>query len=153
MKKIIYLLILIPTLASAYYPTNNSQQIWQSFNQSFQDFNQLREESINLQKQSRQYFDKRNNQYIAEIQTQGIKKQDLNIKYINNQLVIYANKTNKLNIKNHYSYSSNSFYQSFTLPKDADTKNIEAHFKQGRLSLHIPKLKDFKPQVQIIEIN
>jgi len=39
------------------------------------------------------------------------------------------------------SYSTNSYMQSFTLPKDADSKNIKYENKDGKIVIKIPKKK------------
>ncbi len=40
------------------------------------------------------------------------------------------------------SFSSSSFMQSFTLPKDADSKSIDYNIKDGKLIVKIKKLKN-----------
>ena len=42
--------------------------------------------------------------------------------------------------------SSSSFRRSFTLPEDADKDKIDANFKNGLLTLHIPRTGESKPR-------
>jgi len=43
-----------------------------------------------------------------------------------------------------------SFVRSFTLPDDADAKQVKAEFKDGVLTVHLPKSESAKPkQVEV----
>lgn len=49
--------------------------------------------------------------------------------------------------------SYGSFVRSFTLPENVDEKNIKAEFKDGVLSVHLPKAAKAKPKGSEIKID
>ncbi len=71
----------------------------------------------------------------------GIKKDDVNIEYANNQLTItaerkYESKGNKQDRRERF---FGTYQRSFTLPMGIEEDNIEASFEDGVLTVHVPK--------------
>lgn len=83
--------------------------------------------------------------YELEVATPGLNKEDLNISLKNNVLTLFSeSKTeveNKSEEKNYSrrEFSFQSFKRSFTLPENADSEKIEAHYDNGVLHLSVPK--------------
>ncbi len=90
--------------------------------------------------------------YILEAELPGMTEKDIEVKVDENLLSISANKMEekKEEKKNGYLLKerrSSSFKRSFVLPKDADREKINASFKNGLLSLEIPKTEKAKPKL------
>lgn len=95
--------------------------------------------------------------YNLSIEIPGSKKEDIKVNVVDNNLEIKVEhkKENKKEDpkKGYYSYSSKymGYYRSFTLPKNVDTENIDAEYKNGVLNLKIPK-KEITGSQKLIEI-
>lgn len=95
--------------------------------------------------------------YNMSIEIPGSKKEDIKVNVVDNNLEIKVEhkKENKKEDpkKGYYSYSSKymGYYRSFTLPKNVDTENIDAEYKNGVLNLKIPK-KEITGSQKLIEI-
>lgn len=143
MKKSLTIAVLLisTTLSAHYYNHSNifDNGFWSNFNHQFQKFDhQIAKLQYKYAQhmQSRQYFDKDSNTYILEVKTQGIDKDNFNIKTINNMLTIKGQQDK--NTGNARSSSSFSFTTS--VPNDGDTDNIITDFKDGVFKISIPKL-------------
>ena len=88
--------------------------------------------------------------YVLEAELPGMTQKDIDVKVEDNLLTISSAKTEeKEEKKNGYimrERSSSSFRRSFVLPKDADPQKIDAHFKNGLLSLELHKTPESKPR-------
>lgn len=93
--------------------------------------------------------------YLLEAELPGLTNKDIDVKVEDNLLSISTVKEEKKEEqKNGYllrERRSGSFRRSFVLPKDADAGKIEAGFKDGILTLDIPKAEESKPRS--IEVN
>ncbi len=86
--------------------------------------------------------------FALELAAPGLKKEDFKINLDNNILSISAEtqneseeKTEKM-IRKEFSY--NSFRRSFSLPKAIDLEKIKADYKDGILSVGLPKREEAK---------
>ena len=79
----------------------------------------------------------------------GVKESDLNVSVTDNQLTIKGEKQaeEKTDDKNFHRVERRygSFQRSFTLPRQVDTSEIKAGYKDGILTLTIPKAEDAMP--------
>ena len=88
--------------------------------------------------------------YVLEADLPGMNDKDIDVKVENDILTISSNREEKKE-ENKKGYllkerRSCSFSRSFVLPKDVDRSNIEAHFKNGVLTLNLPKSPEAKPR-------
>ena len=96
------------------------------------------------------------NNYIIEMDTPGMKKEDINIEFEDGNLTISAEKkfdkeTNKKYIhreRHSISKCSRSFYLG-----DVNEKDINAEFKNGILKISVPKNKKESNSKKVININ
>jgi HSP20 family protein len=95
--------------------------------------------------------------YILEADVPGLTEKDIDVKVDGNLLTISSakkeeteNKKDGYLIKERKSYS---FSRSFTLPDDVARDKIEAHFKNGLLSLTMEKNPESKPKSIEIKSN
>ncbi len=159
-KTLVIMTLLISTTLSAHgYSQSNlfnhsmfNDDFWHDFNRQFQQFdhqiNKLKNDTYALNAHSKQYFDKGTNSYVMEIKTPNIDKGNFNISSANNRLIIKAKQNSSSNNKS----SSSSFSQVVSIPKDGDTDNITAEFKEKVLKISIPKLNKSRSQIRKITI-
>ena len=87
--------------------------------------------------------------YQVEVAAPGMKKDDFTIELDNNLLVISSEKEEKKeeNEKGEFTrreFSYQSFKRSFTLPKTIEDGKIKATYKEGVLSISLPKKEEAK---------
>ena len=92
--------------------------------------------------------DENNFYVIAELP--GISKEDMHVEVENNRLSIRGErKFEKQEEKENFHFverSYGSFFRSFTLPRNVNPDAIEAEYKDGVLSLTLPKREEVKPR-------
>ncbi len=81
--------------------------------------------------------------FVVELAAPGMEKKDFNISLENNSLTISSEKKEEKTEKNeNYTmkeFSFNSFSRSFALPKNIKLNQIDANYKNGVLSISLPK--------------
>ncbi|SFV66573.1 Small heat shock protein [hydrothermal vent metagenome] len=82
-------------------------------------------------------FFKKNKQYMVYIDVDNLSKNKIDISTRDNVLIVRGK--SEVNDKN--TSQSSSFYQTFSLPNDADMKNITAKQDDNLLIVKIPKIK------------
>lgn len=87
-------------------------------------------------------------EYFLEIAVPGMNKSDFNIDVDNKILSISSEKEEQTETKEEnytrreFGYSS--FKRTFTLPDTVESDNIKAQYKNGILSVHLPKREEAK---------
>jgi HSP20 family protein len=88
--------------------------------------------------------------YVLEADLPGITEKDLDVKVEGNLLTLSSAKSEeKKEKKNGYivrERRSEAFSRSFVLPKNVDREKIAASFKNGLLTLNMPKLPEAEPK-------
>ncbi|MFK8039658.1 MAG: Hsp20/alpha crystallin family protein [Crocinitomicaceae bacterium] len=97
------------------------------------------------------------NNYIVEMASPGMKKEDFKINLKDEVLSISAEVKEKTEEKNEKftrkEFSFSSFKRDFTLPETADTESITANYFDGILTINIGKKEEAKPKpAKLIEI-
>ncbi len=92
-----------------------------------------------------------NKAFTVEVAAPGFDKKDFTIELNNNLLTISSEKQYENEIKEdeHFSkreFNYQSFTRSFTLPKLVESDTITATYKNGILSINIPKKEEVKPK-------
>lgn len=89
--------------------------------------------------------------YFLELAVPGIDKKDLKIEINKDVLTISSESKNETEEnkdgyrKKEFSYSS--FCRSFYIPENADREKIEANYKEGILSVALPKQEEEKNKI------
>ncbi len=95
--------------------------------------------------------------YIMEAEIPGFSKKDLDIKVEDNLLTIASNKEeDKEENKNGYLLRERrqaSFSRCFVLPKNVDRDKIDANYKNGVLTLSLPKTPEAKPKTIDVKVS
>lgn len=85
--------------------------------------------------------------FMVYVAVPGYDKKDININVDEDQLIISSEREeiNDLNFKiREFNYGT--FTRKFRLPEDVDADSITASFKDGVLSISIPKSEEVKPR-------
>lgn len=89
-------------------------------------------------------------EYIIKAELPDIKKEDVKVAVENGVLTISGErKFEKEEKKRKYhrvERAYGTFMRSFTLPDDANASNVKAEFKDGILTVHLPKSEHAKPK-------
>ena len=94
-------------------------------------------------------FDK-GGEVVIHAELPGIKKEDIDVHVENNVLAIRGKKERKEEAKEEGYYrterSYGSFSRSFSLARSVDVTKIDAEYKDGVLTLSLPKSEEAKPR-------
>jgi HSP20 family protein len=84
--------------------------------------------------------------FVVRTELPGVEKDDVKVHINNGVLTIKGEKKveTKDEKRHRVECSYGSFVRSFTLPQDVDIERVEAAYKNGILSLTIPKLEKAK---------
>ena len=89
-------------------------------------------------------------EYLIRADLPGVSHKDLSVTLENGELIIKgARSEEQLANGAEYLYSqraAGTFLRSFELPSDADAERINAHFKDGVLTVHVAKHEKAKPR-------
>lgn len=93
-------------------------------------------------------FEERDKEFVIQVELPGVEKEDINLSATENGIEIKAEKkrTKKSKFNEGYSYTKSyaGFYQSIAVPSEADLEKIEASYKNGVLTIRIPKKSEAK---------
>ena len=93
--------------------------------------------------------------YTVTVELPGAKKDDIHIEVEQGMLTLRGEKKSEREERKEkrrwVERSYGSFSRSFTLPRDADAERLEASFKDGVLTLTIPKSEAAKPRTIAIK--
>ena len=86
--------------------------------------------------------------FIVDMAVPGLKKSDFNL-HLDNQLLSISTelKEEKEHEEKNYTrreFGYSSFKRTFTLPESVDEDKIDARYKDGVLSIHLPKKEEAK---------
>lgn len=140
----------LPSLRSVFHPSRRSDaDIDYIFNDLFDSFENQFKRSF-LTKNEQDFFplldvSETNSHYTVELDIPGVKKDDINISVDNNVLTIKGKKEMDKERKDSNYYSRERFYgdfkRSMSLPSGVKTDKIDASFKDGVLTIRMPKEK------------
>ncbi|NNG26835.1 MAG: Hsp20/alpha crystallin family protein [Ignavibacteriaceae bacterium] len=95
--------------------------------------------------------------YKIKADLPGIKKDDVKISFSDGKLSIGGErnqeKENKDAKRHRIERTFGKYYRSFTLPKEIKEDKIKADFKDGQLTVTIPKAEEVKPKEIDIKVN
>lgn len=87
-------------------------------------------------------------EFVIQIELPGVEKEDIQLNVTDTGLEIKAEKkqekTNKSDKEYSYTKSYAGFYQAFDVPDNADLDKIDASYKNGVLTVRLPKKDNIK---------
>lgn len=87
------------------------------------------------------------NEYLVKVELPGVSKDDVKITMQDNVLTIRGEKKQEKESSYHrVERSYGSFQRSFTLPTTVKNDRIEASYRDGILSITLPKAEEAKPK-------
>ena len=91
-----------------------------------------------------------NNEYLVKAELPELKKEEVKVNVENGQLTISGERKSEKEEKgkkfHRIERSYGSFLRSFTLPESVNADKVSAEFKDGVLSVHLPKDEKAKPK-------
>jgi HSP20 family protein len=94
--------------------------------------------------------------YVLTLDLPGIKKDSVKISYVDGQLNISGerkqDKESKDGTYHRVERSYGKYFRSFSLPKEIKEDKIDAEFKDGQLTITVPKAEEVKPKEIDIKI-
>ncbi len=95
--------------------------------------------------------------FFLKLDLPGVAKEDVKISFNNGQLCVSGErkqeKEEKETTYHRVERIYGKYYRSFTLPKEIKLNEITADFKNGQLSVTIPKAEEIKPKELEIKVN
>jgi HSP20 family protein len=99
----------------------------------------------------------REDAYLVEVELPGLTKDDVKITMENNILTIQGEKKHEKEEKRGNYHRSErlygSFQRSFTLPSSVKNEKIEAQYKNGILTVTLPKVEEAKPKAIEVKVS
>ncbi len=87
---------------------------------------------------------------VLQAELPGMKKDDIDIRVENNVLRIFGQRKREFETREGNVFRSErsygTFSRSFTLPTTVDAKNIQATYKDGVLTVTLPKAEEARPR-------
>ncbi len=88
--------------------------------------------------------------YVVRAELPGVQKENLNVEVKENRLILSGKKESSIqHEEGRYRYSESrvgNFSRTFDLPRNVKSDAIAAEYKDGVLSLRIPKVEEVKPK-------
>lgn len=95
--------------------------------------------------------------YTLSMDIPGVEKKDVKISYKNGALIVSGERKyedEKKSSKYHrIERAYGNYYREFTLPEKIVEDKIEANFKDGTLTVTVPKAEDAKPKEIEVKVN
>lgn len=95
--------------------------------------------------------------YMIKADLPGMQKDDVKISYTDGQLSISGERVQEQESKDTKCHrverTYGKYYRSFNLPKEIKEDKIKAEFKDGQLTITIPKADEVKPNEIEIKVN
>lgn len=96
-----------------------------------------------------------NDSFLLKLDLPGLKREDVKLVYTNGQLSISGERKHEVknDLRQHrIERTYGKFYRTFSLPQEIQQDKIEAEFKDGQLTITIPKAEEAKPKELDIKI-
>lgn len=87
-------------------------------------------------------------EYFLLCDLPGAKVEDLHLRYNQGELSLEGKVAKRQQTSSYwrYEYGVGDFYRTFTLPSEVDDNKINADYKLGVLTVHVPKKESSKPK-------
>ncbi|MGC9309144.1 MAG: Hsp20/alpha crystallin family protein [Candidatus Nanoarchaeia archaeon] len=95
-------------------------------------------------------FKEGKNEFVIQVELPGVNREDINLDVTDTGIEIKAEKKTRAKKEGEYTKQYAGFYQAFDVPENADLENIDATYRNGVLTITLPKIaKKNKKTIQI----
>lgn len=95
-------------------------------------------------------------EYLIKVEIPEVDKKDVKVTVENRVLTIQGERKKEKEDKNKRFHRIErvygTFVRSFALPDDAEEENVKAEFKDGMLTVHVPKTEKAKPKKVEVQV-
>jgi len=95
--------------------------------------------------------------FVVSVELPGMKKDEIDISLHDGVLTVSGERKNEREQKEGESFRSERYFGKFqrsvTLPAAVDSKNVKATYKEGVLTIHLPKAEEAKPKQIAINVS
>ena len=145
-------------------PARELLNIEREFNKLFNTFNQrfgfddstMNEELENAVWSPLTDISENKDQYILKLDLPGVSKENLKLNFHDGELIISGERKQEKEDKDSKYHrierTYGKYYRSFTLPQTIQADKINAEFKDGQLTITVPKSEEAKPKELEIKV-
>ena len=94
---------------------------------------------------------------VVHLELPGMKKEEINISLHDGALTVSGERKQEREQKEGESFRSERYFGKFqrsvTLPAAVDAKNVKASYKDGLLTIHLPKAEEAKPKQIAVNVS
>ena len=94
---------------------------------------------------------------VVHVELPGMKKEEINISLHDGALTVSGERKQEREQKEGESFRSERYFGKFqrsvTLPAAVDAKNVKATYKDGLLTIHLPKAEEAKPKQIAVNVS
>jgi HSP20 family protein len=145
-------------------PTRELLNVEREFNKLFNTFNQrfgfddstMNEELENAVWSPLTDISENKDQYILKMDLPGVSKENLKLSFHDGELIISGERKQEKEDKDSKYHrierTYGKYFRSFTLPQTIQADKINAEFKDGQLTITVPKSEEAKPKELEIKV-
>ena len=145
-------------------PARELLNVEREFNKLFNTFNQrfgfddssMNEELENAVWSPLTDISENKDQYILKMDLPGVSKENLKLNFHDGELIISGERKQEKEDKDSKYHrierTYGKYYRSFTLPQTIQADKINAEFKDGQLTITVPKSEEAKPKELEIKV-
>lgn len=132
-------------------------KLFNTFNQRFGfDDSQMNEELENAVWSPLTDISENKDQYILKMDLPGVSKENLKLSFHDGELIISGERKQEKEDKDSKYHrierTYGKYFRSFTLPQTIQADKINAEFKDGQLTITVPKSEEAKPKELEIKV-
>jgi HSP20 family protein len=90
-----------------------------------------------------------NKSYVVDVEIPGANKEDIQLNVVNNGIEIKVEKKQEKKEKETHTKQEMSFYRYFSLPENSDINKVDANYKNGVLSIEVPKKTTVQKKITV----
>lgn len=102
------------------------------------------------------YLEEHKDKYVAVLECPGLEKEDFDIEVSDDTIKVKAQRKEESKKEEkdfaYHERSYSSFYRSFALPKQVDSSKVKASYKNGILSIELPKAQIEEEKTKKIKV-
>lgn len=102
-------------------------------------------------------YENGNHELVLKAELPGLKREDIDVRVENNTLTLRGERKRDTEVKDEQFHrverAYGAFTRTFALPSTVDSEHVRADFKEGLLTITLPKREDAKPRQIEVKVN